>query len=881
MSRRLAITTYLIAVLTALPLHAQDELIEQWVFGIFARSSDVTTTIGGANQLFFEPEGSCELWEDEDYSATAWRPGTPDGGEEWIELRYEQPVFASAVEVYETLNPGAVTRVLVRDFEGQLHEVWAGTDPNDTCPAVLRVDFERLAFPINVVRVELNTALVPGFNQIDAVKLIGAPVTDFDPIFVRLDESVAGTAPTQDFDSRSAADLDNDGWPDIIARDSINGSIVGYQYIQHNEGDGTFHFRGPVLPIPDRLVDPAAIMTSGGPAAADYDNDGDLDLFYAVGDGIFGTPLQNLLLRNDRGTFVDVTTQAGLTAENISTQVIWLDYDRDGFVDLYVGNWTFLEGFEDQQNILYRNQGDGTFVDVTAEAGLDVQWHSPDSPLSGGTFFGFFAGDLNDDGWVDLYVVVAASANRLFYNDEGRFREATSDATRLVADSFGATAGDIDNDGDLDLFQASAFGTSGNAIREVLPERSTLFLNLGDEEFIDVTEGVGLQALNAANVFFGHFFDFDNDADIDLFFGDGLSSFYENLGDLFFVERPFQSGLPTTIVLADFDGDGFVDDTSFIGMFRNRGNDNHYLSIDLVGVTSNRSGIGATVFATTGDVRQRRDRMGGENGWIQQEGVVHFGLGAATAVDQLEIRWPSGQVDFIDNIPADQRIRVIEGRNEWYPAHRTVWETPPPEAVAFGQRLELDTVVRPELFEPTATITRIVADLSGLGGPDAVPLEDLGDGTYRLQADFTVGGEAPIRDVEVFIDQETSLGPYWTNLIRHVAVDGDPFTAILEEFSNVLPDDFVLDQNYPNPFNSGTVIRFALPQREEVKLAVYNLAGQQVAMLVQGVREAGTYSLHWDSRDDNGRALASGVYLYRLQIGEGQQVETRKLMLVR
>jgi len=104
---------------------------------------------------------------------------------------------------------------------------------------------------------------------------------------------------------------------------------------------------------------------------------------------------------------------------------------------------------------------------------------------------------------------------------------------------------------------------------------------------------------------------------------------------------------------------------------------------------------------------------------------------------------------------------------------------------------------------------------------------------------------------------------------------------VLEERQNVLPDDFSLDQNYPNPFNSDTVIRFALPEGDDVELAVFNLAGQQVATLVRGRREAGIYSVRWDGRDDRGRELASGVYLYRLRTSGGQQEKTRKLLLLK
>ena len=874
MPRYLTIVISLIAALSAGPVHAQDELIEQWVQGWVGQSSGRNGTAGEAERIIGEPDATCVPFEDRAYEFNAWVTGEPDRGEEWIEVRFTLPVFATAVEVHEALNPGAVVRILVRDFEDQLHVVWAGEDPNDTCPAVLRADFAQLPFPANSVRVELNTTLVPGYNQLDAVKLVGAPVTDFDPFFVQLDDEAGGN-PHPIFDLQSVIDLDNDGWPDGIGRGidaPAEGEDLPEKFVLHNEGDGTFHYRGPVLPVPDHT------WINGTPIAADYDNDGDIDIFEANGNASAPAPLKNLLLRNDRGIFVDVTDEAGLTAERVSTSAIWFDYDRDGWTDLYVGNWTWIEGNGDQQNILYRNQGDGTFVDATAEAGLDIQWYSEDAPFRGGTGHGFIPADFDDDGWTDLYVVVGFSPNRLLFNDEGRFRTATSSEIGIVADSFGAMAGDVDNDGDLDFMQTATTIGGSDIGENTLPQRTTLFLNLGNEQFLDVTEGFGLQTLNAVAVGFGFFFDYDNDADVDLFFGEGLLSFFENMGDDTFIERPFESGLAGLEALGDFNGDGFVDVLNGRAFHHNAGNDNHYLSIDLVGTESNRDGIGAVVFATTGDTRQRRDLIAG-TGWTQDELLIHFGLGQETSVDQLEIRWPSGQIEFIDNIPADQRIRIIEGRSEWYPAHRTTWETTPPDAVTFGQRLDLDAIVRPALFEPSAAVISVVADLSGLGGPEAVPLEDLGDGTYRLAAGFTVGGEAQIRDVEVFIEQETSLGPYWINLIRHVEVKGDPNTAVLEDFSATLPEGFALDQNFPNPFNSGTVIRFALPTNENVELMLYNLAGQQVATLVKGLRQAGNYAITWDGRDDAGRALATGTYLYSLQAGD--RIETRKLTLLR
>ena len=223
MSRYLTIIICLIATLSAGPIHAQNELIEQWVQGAVGQSSGINSTAGESERIFGEPDATCVPFEDLAFEFNAWVTGEPDRGEEWIEVRFAQPVFATAIEVHEALNPGAVVRILIRDFSGELHEVWAGKDPNDTCPAVLRADFEPLAFASNTVRVELNTALVPGFNQLDAVKLVGRPVTDFEPFFVRIDDEAGGN-PSRIYRTTITADLNNDGDLDFMQTATLTNS---------------------------------------------------------------------------------------------------------------------------------------------------------------------------------------------------------------------------------------------------------------------------------------------------------------------------------------------------------------------------------------------------------------------------------------------------------------------------------------------------------------------------------------------------------------------------------------------------------------------------------------------------------------------------------
>ncbi|NKB71811.1 MAG: T9SS type A sorting domain-containing protein [Candidatus Latescibacteria bacterium] len=860
-----------LCLLLAVAVQAQDEVIEQWAQIAVAQSSRIPDIFGGPGSIVGTPdETACRMPEiDEEFPIAGWQPFLEDQEREWIEVKFERPVFARAVEVHEGVNPGTVTRLLVRNLEGQLHEVWSGEDPHRTCPAVLRLDFTPLDFPTDRVRVELNTGLVPGFNTLDAVKLIGAPLPDFQPLFQVVDQPFSGTDSFQRFNAFT--DYDNDGRPDLLGW--LPPLDFPHSLLQHNEGNGLFKSRGSLLPIP---ADPESFaIPIGIVSSADYDNDGDLDYYYPAGTFYNGVAMRDLLLRNDRGRFVDVTQAAGLHIPDSSTWALWLDYDNDGWPDLYVGHYAFphTEGHADLQNTLFRNQGDGTFTDVTVQAGLDIAWHNADSPDSGGTFTGPIAGDFDDNGWTDLYQVVSHSPHRLLLNEGGLFRDATTPESGRLGPAFGGAAGDIDQDGDLDLF-APIGSNSG----EDLPQRSAVLLNQGNERFIDFTEGLGLRSIAEGNILRGHLVDYDNDGDLDLFPADGLPSAFENTGAGLFHERTFQLGHSGVDAFFDFDGDGFLDIYHSEGLFRNRGNGHHFLRIDLVGTSSNRDGLGARVLALVGGQWQMRE-LNPSDGWFQYEFVVHFGLGEHTTVEQLEIRWPSGQVDFISNIPADQKIRVVEGRGEWYPAPRTVWTAEPPASVAYGQSVDFVAVARPTLFEPTATITSVVADLSRLGGPDAVPLTDQGDGTYRLESTFTIGGESELRDVSVLILQETSLGEHWINLSRNIEVQDDPFTAVLETRDGTVPDDFALNQNFPNPFNAGTVIQFSLPTASPVDLSVFNLAGQKVARLAEGLRTAGQYRLEWDGRDDGGRELASGVYLYRLQAED--RIETRKLLLLR
>lgn len=448
------------------------------------------------------------------------------------------------------------------------------------------------------------------------------------PLFEEV-ASTAGVANIGDGLGVAWGDYDADGYPDLYtARGADNGGEPDILY--HNLQNGAF--------------EDASAATGTGDAGAgfgavwgDYDNDGDLDLF------VSRYWQSNLLYANNGDTtFSEVGAAAGVDNVSDSAGAAWADFDRDGWLDLFVIG-------EYEANVLYHNNGDGTFTDVTGAAGI---------PHDGGQEESAAWGDYDDDGYPDLYLTNANGPNRLYHNQgNGAFSDVSAASgandTRF---SHSAAWGDYDNDGDLDLFVAN-YGQSG------------LFRNNGDGTFNDVAEDEGIYVnYNSLGVTFG---DYDNNGWLDIFIaGDNGKQLYLNQGDVYwqhYEPELFRPGNSYSAATADYDNDGDLDvyvanrwDGNPNLLYRNVGNDNHWLRVNLLGVLSNASGIGARVRVVSGGLSMNRAVSGG-SGFASQDSLpVEFGLGALSGAVTVEVYWPSGVVDVHTGVAVDQAITFVE-----------------------------------------------------------------------------------------------------------------------------------------------------------------------------------------------------------------------------
>ncbi len=485
-------------------------------------------------------------------------------------------------------------------------------------------------------------------------------------------------------------DADGDSWPDLYLPNGQplpghDGKGDFRSRLYRNRGDGTF----------EDITERAGVGTPGyamGCAAADVDDDGDLDLFVSA----FGP--NRLYINQGNARFLEAGKAWGVDDPRWGMSAAFADYDGDGDLDLYVCNYVDFTiethrycgrrqpGFQaychpDEYSgvldLLYRNDG-GRFTDVTRAAGIRE---------AGGKGLGVVWGDYDNDGDVDLYVANDKTANFLYRNNgDGTFTE-----TALLSGvgygedgqpqaGMGTDFGDYDGDGDLDL-----------VVTNLDLETNNLYRNNGDGTFTDVAFTSGIGEGSYLRVGFGaDFLDYDNDGDLDLFVVNGhildnahlyrdvltyaqRNLFFENTGSNRFVDRTVELGpelrlekVSRGLAVADYDRDGDLDllvsrSNQEASLYRNqRGNENNWLAIDLRAARGNRFGVGARVEVEAGGRIRMEEVRAGSSYLSQGELRLHFGLGGQRRAEAVRVRWPSGQLQAVGPLEAGRAHLIRE-----------------------------------------------------------------------------------------------------------------------------------------------------------------------------------------------------------------------------
>ena len=559
----------------------------------------------------------------------------------------------------------------------------------------------------------------------------------------------------------AVADYDLDGDLDVyfVAISQYDeADLTTWNRLYSNNGDGTFSDVTLEAGVLSTLNGHpwSAMGNKFGAAWGDFNNDGYPDLF------LTNVGPDELYRNNGDGTFTDVTVAAGVAGDDTShnSSALWWDYDLDGDLDLYVSAWI-------GPNRMFENRGDEAFIDVTAASALGDDGRTWTSlPI-----------DANNDGLLDLYVVNDFGANK-FYLSLGNktFREATAQfGLEDEGHGMGVALGDYDNNGFFDIYLTNIQGLNP-------PTPNPLFSNTGQGTFVNMSSAAGVE--EAGWAWGTEFFDCDHDGDEDLYVVNGFmiepgeNSFFVNGGSGNYLNRSTESGADGSaeargLVVFDYDGDGDLDMLvanfrEAPSLYRNVTAKQNWLQVELEGAVSNRNAFGAIVRVTANGKTYHRSNNGVD--FLGQSILpLHFGLGNAQVAEEVVVTWPTGENQIFQNLWVNRTIKIKEGEG-------------------------IITSVTP----PTVELT---------------------------------------------------------------------------------PDSFQLLGNFPNPFNASTVVEFALPEPGSVDLRIYNLLGQELFSVRLNGLDAGSHRFRWNGTDRNGNPLGSGFYLYNIVYQDA--VRTGKMLYLR
>ncbi|MBV9622477.1 MAG: CRTAC1 family protein [Acidobacteria bacterium] len=488
-------------------------------------------------------------------------------------------------------------------------------------------------------------------------------------------------------------DYDNDGWMDIYL---VNSGTCDFfrpdpplrNALYRNNRDGTF----------TDVTEKAGVPGGGygmGVAVGDYDGDGFPDLLVTQYNGMV------LYHNNGNGTFTDVTRKAGLPATGWATSAVWFDYDNDGRLDLFVCRFIDFAPsknkfcgdresglrwyctprvYDPAPSWLFHNNGDGTFTDVSEDSGIAKYL---------GKAWGVVACDINNDGFMDLFVGNDTVANFLFLNrGKGKFAEAGVEANvgysaeGHARSGMGVDAGDYDQDGWTDLF-----------VSNIDHERYSLYHNNHDESFDDMAAANGIAKVTGLMSGWGvKFFDYDNDGNLDLFLANGHpdDKIEKHSSEVKYLEpmllfrgngRGFKDvssdsgpifGKPYAargMAVGDFNNDGALDVLVAINndaplLLKNvAGRRNHWVGVKLIAKRANIDAVGAVVAWQAGDLKRKVLKTGGGSYLASHDPRLILGIGARSRVDWVEVKWPepSGRIERFSDLPIDQYSTLVEG----------------------------------------------------------------------------------------------------------------------------------------------------------------------------------------------------------------------------
>jgi hypothetical protein len=560
------------------------------------------------------------------------------------------------------------------------------------------------------LRVLAGTLALPAWARIAAASDSSSPSYPFSEVPSSVSgitwTHTAGISPEKYLPESTGAgcavfDYDNDGWMDIYLVNSGKCDIFTpaqplRNALYRNNRDGSF----------TDVTEKSGVAGGGygmGAAVGDYNADGFPDLYVTQ----YG---RSILYRNNGdGTFTDVTEQAGVAAPGWASSAVWFDYDNDGRLDLFVcrfvdfskakhhncgapnipalkglNEYCYPKVYSPMASWLFHNNGDGTFTDVSQKMGI------ADNP---GKSWGVVATDINNDGWMDLFVANDTEANFLFKNNGGRHFEEIGFTAGVAygeggkaRSGMGVDSADINQDGWMDLF-----------VTNLNHEFYGFYQNRHDETFDDIAAPSGIA--NATRLMSGwglKFLDYDNDGNLDLLIvnghpddliekiydnvtyrerlllfhnnGTGLKNITQESGPAF--SRPLSA---RGLALGDFDNDGGVDALVSCNneppvLLRNRvGSQNHWLGIKLIGKKANIDAVGARVTYQAGDLNRTRMKVGGGSYLSSHDPRMVLGIGNRPKLDWLEVKWPqpSNPIERFTDLPIDRYITIVEGQGKW------------------------------------------------------------------------------------------------------------------------------------------------------------------------------------------------------------------------